>query len=89
MKTGRSYVMRASVLAAMLQELGAGIALDGEAEPAAIRTAVEAVMGQPSYLAAARRLAGAIASAPGASGAADELERVASTRPLNRVLEES
>jgi MGT family glycosyltransferase len=76
-------------LAAMLQKLGAGIALDGEAEPAAIRTAVKAVVGEPSYVAAAGRLAGAIASAPGAPGAADELERVASTRPLNRVLEES
>jgi MGT family glycosyltransferase len=76
-------------LAAMLQKLGAGIALDGEAEPAAIRTAVKAVMGQPSYAAAAGRLADAISSAAGATGAADELERVAATRPLRRVLEES
>jgi MGT family glycosyltransferase len=76
-------------LAAVLQKLGAGIALDGEAEPEAIRTAVNAVMGQPSYAAAAGRLADAISSAPGAAGAAHELERVAATRPLNRILEES
>ena len=76
-------------LAARLQELGAGVALDGEAEPAAIRAAVKAVMRQPSYAAAAGRLADAISSAPGAVGAADELERVAATPPLNPVLEES
>jgi UDP:flavonoid glycosyltransferase YjiC (YdhE family) len=68
-------------LAAMLQKLGAGIALDGEAQPDAIRTAVNEVMKQPSYAASAGRLADAIKSAPGAAGAADELERLAATRP--------
>jgi len=68
-------------LAAMLQKLGTGIALDGEAQPGAIRTAVNEVMRQPSYAAAAGGLADAIRSSPGAAGAADELERLAATRP--------
>ncbi len=80
-------------LAARLQELGAGIALDGDAQPAAIRTAVLAVMGQPSYAAVAGRLADAISSAPGAGGSADELERVAAQSPrpsrLNPMVAES
>jgi MGT family glycosyltransferase len=68
-------------LAARLQKLGAGIALDGEARPDAIRAAVNEVMRQPSYAAAAGGLADAIRSSPGAAGAADELERLAATRP--------
>src|ERR1700674_271761 len=64
-------------LAAKLQELGAGIALDGESGPAAIRTAVREVIRQPSYAEAASNLAAAIHAAPGVAGAADELERVA------------
>ncbi len=68
-------------LAARLQKLGAGIALDGEAQPDAIRAAVNEVMRQPSYAAAAGGLADAIRSARGAVGAADELERLAAIRP--------
>jgi len=64
-------------LAAKLQELGAGLALDGESGPAAIRTAVQEVIGQPSYAKAAANLAAAIRGAPGVAGAADELERLA------------
>jgi MGT family glycosyltransferase len=64
-------------LAAKLQELGAGLALDGESGPAAIRTAVQEVIGQPSYARAAANLAAAIRGAPGAAGAADDLERLA------------
>jgi UDP:flavonoid glycosyltransferase YjiC (YdhE family) len=64
-------------LAAKLQELGAGLALDGESGPAAIRTAVREVIGQPSYAKAAANLAAAIRSAPGVAGAADDLERLA------------
>lgn len=64
-------------LAATLQRLGAGLALDGEAEPDAIRSAVRAVMTQPSYAAAAKTLAAAIHAAPGVNGAAVELERLA------------
>lgn len=66
-------------LANALQQLGAGIALDGGSSPDAIRSAVRAVMMQPSYAAAARTLAGAINAAPGAAGAAAELERLALT----------
>jgi MGT family glycosyltransferase len=67
-------------LAATVQQLGAGLALDGESGPAAIRTAILEVMGQPSYAAAASNLAVAIHASPGASGAAVELERLALTR---------
>jgi MGT family glycosyltransferase len=66
-------------LAATVQQLGAGLALDGESGPAAIRTAVQEVMGQPSYAAAAGNLAIAIHAAPGVAGAAVELERLAVT----------
>jgi MGT family glycosyltransferase len=64
-------------LAATLQRLGAGLALDGDSELAAIRSAIRAVMTQPSYAAAAKALAAAIHAAPGANGAATELERLA------------
>jgi len=64
-------------LAARLQQLGAGIALDGEAGPEAIRTAVRTVMAQPCYASAARGLGDAIHAAPGARGAATELEALA------------
>ena len=67
-------------LAATIQQLGAGIALDGEAGPTAIRTAVQEVMGRPSYASAAGSLAAAIHDSPGAIGAADELERLALTK---------
>jgi MGT family glycosyltransferase len=67
-------------LAAMIQQLGAGLALEGESAPAAIRTAVQEVIGQPSYAAAAANLAVAIHALPGAAGAAVELERLALTR---------
>jgi MGT family glycosyltransferase len=64
-------------LAATLQRLGAGLALDGESEPGAIRAAVRAVMTQPSYAVAAKMLADAIRAMPGVNGAATELERLA------------
>ena len=64
-------------LAATLQRLGAGLALDGEAEPDAIRSAIWAVMTQPSYVAAAKTLAAAIRATPGVKGAATKLERLA------------
>ena len=65
-------------LAAALQRLGAGLALDGEAGPEAIRLAVRAVMRQPSYAIAAKTLANSIHAAPGVNGAATGLERLAS-----------
>jgi MGT family glycosyltransferase len=64
-------------LAARLQELGAGLALDGESGPDAIQSAVRAVMTQPSYAAAAKTLAASIHAAPGVNGAVTELERLA------------
>jgi MGT family glycosyltransferase len=66
-------------LAATIQELGAGLALDGESGPAAIRAAVQEVIGQRSYGAAAANLAVAIQASPGAAGAALELQRLALT----------
>jgi MGT family glycosyltransferase len=64
-------------LAAMIQGLGAGLALDGEAGPDAIRAAVQDVIRQPSYAAAAGNLAVAIHGAPGAVGVAVQLEGLA------------
>jgi UDP:flavonoid glycosyltransferase YjiC (YdhE family) len=64
-------------LAARIQELGAGLALDGEAGPAAIRAAIHGVLGDPSFALAARRLSVEIRAAPGAAVAADALERIA------------
>lgn len=63
-------------LAAKIQQLGAGLALDGESGPTAIQTAAKEVMGEPSYAAAAGNLAVAIHAAPGVAGAAVELERL-------------
>ena len=64
-------------LAATIQRLGAGLALDGGAGPDAIRTAVMEVLGEPAYANAARTLGIKIAKMPGATGAADQLERLA------------
>jgi MGT family glycosyltransferase len=64
-------------LAATLQRLGAGLALDGESEPEAVRSAVRAIMTQPSYATVAKTLAAAIHAAPGINGATAELERLA------------
>jgi UDP:flavonoid glycosyltransferase YjiC (YdhE family) len=66
-------------LAGMVQQLGAGLALDGDAPPEAIRSAVQAVVADPAYTEAARRLSDAIRAAPGAHGAATELEHLART----------
>jgi MGT family glycosyltransferase len=64
-------------LAVTIQRLGAGLTLDGESDSGAIRAAVQDVLRQPSYAAAAGNLATAIHAAPGAVGAAVELERLA------------
>jgi MGT family glycosyltransferase len=64
-------------LAARIEELGAGLGLPGDSEPAAIRAAARAVMAEPSYAAAAAELALAIRTAPGVGGAVAELERLA------------
>jgi UDP:flavonoid glycosyltransferase YjiC (YdhE family) len=66
-------------LAQKLQELGAGIALHGEAPPEVIRAAVCRVLAEGSFRDAARRLGEAIHATQGAPGAATALERLART----------
>lgn len=79
------------ILARRAADLGAGIALDGEAAgPEEIAAAVRTVIGEPSYRAAALSLAGRIAAAPGPAGAAGRLERLlrkswAGGRPATRL----
>lgn len=63
-------------LAARVEQLGAGVALAGEAGPADIRAAARKVLGQPTYRAAAGRLATIIRASVGAAGAAAELEQL-------------
>lgn len=69
-------------LAATIQRLGAGLALEGTAGPEAIRAAVKEVLGQPSYASAARTLAAKIGAMPGAVGAGDQLERLSAATAL-------
>ena len=64
-------------LASRLQELGAGIAMDGESSPTIIKNAVRDLLDRPSFREAAARLAEAIRLAPGAAGAANVLEGLA------------
>jgi UDP:flavonoid glycosyltransferase YjiC (YdhE family) len=63
-------------LAARIQALGAGVALDGESSPAIIRSTVRELLARRSFREAAGRLAGAIRAAPGTAGAADVLEQL-------------
>ncbi|GAC1613453.1 MAG: glycosyltransferase [Candidatus Dormibacteraceae bacterium] len=67
-------------LAARLEQLGAGIALDGDSDPGLIRTAARRLLSEPGYRRAARGLAQAIRIAPGPGGAAAELEQLVHTR---------
>jgi MGT family glycosyltransferase len=64
-------------LAARIQALGAGVAMDGESSPAVIKSAVRDLLDRRSFREAATRLAEAIRLAPGAAGAADVLEELA------------
>ena len=64
-------------LAARIQALGAGVAMDGESSPAIIKIAVRDLLEKPSFREAACRLAVAIRLASGAAGAADVLEELA------------
>lgn len=67
-------------LAAQIEHLGVGIALDGEtATPAQIAAAVDTVLTDDAYAANARRLAATIGALPGPSGAAALLERLAAS----------
>jgi MGT family glycosyltransferase len=59
-----------------VEALGAGLALPVDAGVPEIGQAVAEVLDTPSYREAARRLQGTFASAPGAAGGADELERL-------------
>jgi MGT family glycosyltransferase len=68
-------------LAARIQGLGAGLALDGDSGPIAIRSAVQEVMTRASFAAAASELAIAIRRAPGVGGAVVELEHLALASP--------
>jgi len=69
-------------LAAQVEALGAGLALDGEsATVAEIAGAVEQVLTDQSYADAARRLAHVIADTPGGATAASRLERLANGGP--------
>ncbi|MHB8614067.1 MAG: glycosyltransferase [Candidatus Dormibacteraceae bacterium] len=68
-------------LAARIQALGAGLAMDGESSPAVIKSAVRDLLGRPSFREAAARLGQAIRASSGAAGAADVLEQLA--RPQN------
>ncbi|GAC1507296.1 MAG: hypothetical protein NVS1B3_07600 [Candidatus Dormibacteraceae bacterium] len=64
-------------LAARIQALGAGLAMDGESSPAIIRGAVRDLLNGHAFREAAARLGRAIRAAPGAAGAADALEPLA------------
>jgi MGT family glycosyltransferase len=66
-------------LAARIQGLGAGLALDGEAGPEAIGTAVRQVLHDSSFAEAAGRLSAEIRDSSGAAGAAQVLEGLAKT----------
>jgi MGT family glycosyltransferase len=68
-------------LAARIQALGAGVALDGESSPDTIRRAVRDLLDRPSFREAAARLGRVIQAAPGADGAADVLEELARHAP--------
>ncbi|MFI5004995.1 MAG: glycosyltransferase [Solirubrobacterales bacterium] len=59
-----------------VEALGAGLALPVDAGVPEIGQAIAGVLPTPSYRDAARRLQRALASAPGAAGGADELERL-------------
>jgi MGT family glycosyltransferase len=59
-----------------VEALGAGLALPVDAGVQKIGQAITKVLQTPSYREAARRLQGTLASAPGAAGGADELERL-------------
>jgi UDP:flavonoid glycosyltransferase YjiC (YdhE family) len=63
-----------SLIAATVAEWGAGLGLAGDADTAAIRAAAERILGTPSFSAAARERAAALAGVDGAANAADEVE---------------
>ena len=72
-------------LARRVEELGAGLALDGEAAPETIRAAVRSVLDDRRYSEGALELGASIARAPGRAGAAHELEQIAGASPSRGV----
>jgi UDP:flavonoid glycosyltransferase YjiC (YdhE family) len=64
------------------ETLGAGLALPIDAGVSTIGQAIAEVLQTHSYREAARRLQGTFASAPGAAGGADELERELCHHPV-------
>jgi MGT family glycosyltransferase len=63
-------------IAETMQEWGVGRTLPGDASAAAIRSAVQDVLSQPSYRKRAQARATALANVDGASAAADEIEEL-------------
>lgn len=61
----------------MVQDMGAGIALPGDAQATAIRDAAKAVLANPSYRGAAATRAEILAGLDGATAGADEMETLA------------
>ena len=71
-------------VAKAVQEWGAGRALAGDAPAADIRAAVQTVLSEPGYRAAAARLAGQLAARDGAVVAAESLETLVQEPPRAR-----
>ena len=69
----------------LMQEWGAAVALPGDAESAAIRQAVQTVLADPSFKAAAVDLSRLVAPLDGVAGAVDALMGVASGNPERKV----
>jgi MGT family glycosyltransferase len=67
------------VIGALMDEWGAGRALPRDPDVAAIRAAVEAVLGEPRYRARAREIGAALHGRDGAEMAADALESLAAS----------
>ena len=71
-----------SIVAGQVVATGAGVRVKfGRVRPPELRGALDAVLGDPAYAAAARRIAASFASAGGAAAAADHLERLARASP--------
>jgi len=70
------------VIAEQVVRAGAGVRVKfGRLTPAALREALEHVLGEPSFAQAAGRVRDSFAAAGGASAAADHLERLVPSRP--------
>lgn len=70
-------------IAQTIEEWNAGIALPGDAEPDAIRTAAETILSTPAYKTTAERLSQAFAGVDGAANAAGEVESLLDDRVLS------